>query len=86
MKKNLFRALVLSAFVLRWTTLWLAAEPAVERSFVHRLFSDHLVLQRNCAARFAWDRNWDCNRYNSERLSAAPFRTDNISGIIEDLR
>jgi hypothetical protein len=86
MKKNLFRALVLSAFVLRWTTLLLAQEHAAERSFVHRLFTVNLVLQRNCAARFAWDRNWDCDLYNSEMLSAAPFRTDNIAGISEDLR
>jgi len=48
MKKYLFRALVLAAWLLPWTTLMSGAETVVDRPFVHPLFSDHLVLQRGC--------------------------------------
>jgi hypothetical protein len=80
MKQNLFRALFLSAFLLPWTTLLSAVEPAVERPFVHVLFSDHLVLQRNCAVHFACD----CNLHTSEALPAVPFRIDDSPGITND--
>ena len=82
MKKNLFRTLVLSAFLLPWTTLLLATEPAADRSFVNSFFWDHLILQRNCAVRFAWN----SNLYDGESLSAVPFHTDDLPGITKDRR
>jgi len=86
MKQNLFRTLVLSAFVLRWTMLLLTGKPAAEQSFLHPWVSDHLVVQRNCAMRFARDSNPDCNLYHGESLSAVQFRTDDLPGITEDHR
>jgi hypothetical protein len=86
MKKNLFRPLVLSAFLLPWTTLLLATEPAADRSFVHSFFSDHLDVERNCAGRFAWNSNPDCKLHDGERLSAVPFQTDDLPGITKDRR
>jgi sialate O-acetylesterase len=49
MKRNLIRTLVFGACLLTWTTLLSGAESVAERLFIHPLFSDHLVLQRNCA-------------------------------------
>ena len=82
MKQNLFRALFLSAFLLPWTTLLPAAEPAAERPFVHVLFSDHLVMQRNCAVHF----DCDYNLHTSDALPAVPLHTDDSRGITEDRR
>jgi hypothetical protein len=86
MKQNLFRALVLSAFLLPWTTLLSAAESAAERPYVHALFFDNLVLHRNCAVQFTWDSNPDYNLRNSEALPAVPLRIDDWPGITKDRR
>ena len=50
------------------------------KSFDTVVVSNKEVLEP-AAVRYAWQANPDCNLYNSAKLPASPFRTDNWPGI-----